>query len=457
MYSLAELQQLYLTTAQARATELGVQIDVSNLSDFQAKSSASAAIGASLSIDIERLFSEVVPQTSNALGCNAQLAARKASPQLPASPAFVTLTCNDVLPNQTYTIPTGTLLTSTNKRVYTTFKNTVITSDNNVLYCKSVAKGVDTGLNMNDVLTITPPIVSADTTSRITTCVVTASVDGTNLEPLANAIERLIAVYQSPLDNVRGTDYKEQAILFNDGLVTDAVVLTNRQINYPNTEFNGGVYLASGATITDDILNKGLVAGTNAVVYSRTSPLAVIDSTQQKFTSQYIMGSRPNVKTLVTQALTTNATLSTPFIKCIVTLQNGYTLQSNITLNNNNFTVAQLVQREIRRAVCAQPFGATLTIDVLTGELLASKLLISAIQNQLDVALGTSSTTGTLGAFLVDRAIFIKQPDNTYAQPSSISLDLDIQTSTATNLKWVYDISVDPTLIYPNIGVELAP
>lgn len=457
-YSIEQLQNIYLSTAAAKANS--ADIDITNLSDFQAKAFATGSVGAGVSSDAQRLFQEALPQYSTSLGANAQLAARGGQPQLPSSPAILTLSANGVIAGQTYLIPLGTYLTSTDKKVYqVTTPNpietsVVITSTANVLYAQSSTNGANTGLNVGSVLTLTPPIVSNDGTVNISSCTVTAVVNGTNEESLSSAISRLIELYQSPLDLTRGTDYKNQAIAINNGIVRDAVVLTNNQINYASPLYNCGVFLAVGDPINNLILDQGLVT-TPAVVYSRTADAGTISTTQQYFTGQYIVGSRPNVQTLDTQALTTNTDIANPFIKCVVTLQNGYTLASNITIGNDVFTIQQLIQREVRRAICAQPFGATLEIDINTGAILSSKLLISAIQNQLDSTLGTSNTTGTLGAYLIDRVIFIKDSGGIYVQEANIPLSLSIPVSIAINLPWVYDISLDPAYIYPNIGVTL--
>lgn len=457
-YSIEELQSIYLTTAASKAQS--ADIDITNLSDFQAKGFATASVGASVSSDAQRLFQEALPQYSTSLGANSQLAARGAQPQLPSSPAILTLSANDVVAGKTYLIPLGTYLTSADKKVYQVTSpnpnetNVVVTSTANVIYAQSSTNGGNTSLNIGSVLTLSPPIVSTDGTVNITQCTVTQSVNGTNEESLSSAISRLIEIYQSPLDLTRGTDYKNQAIAINGGIVRDAAVLTNNQITYSSSLYNCGVFLAVNDPINNAILNQGLTTPT-AVVYSRVADSGTITTTQQYFTAQYIVGSRPNVRTLSTQALTANTDTANPFIKCVVVLQNGYTLSSDVTIDGNVFTIQQLIQREIRRAICAQPFGATLEISVNTGEISSSKILVSAIQNQLDVTLGTSNTTGTLGAYLVDRTIFIKDSGGNYVQNASIPLSVGIPSNPANNLPWVYDISLTPSLIYPNIGVTL--
>lgn len=454
MYNQQELAQLFLESAQSKVTD----IDVSDLSDFQAKGFAYGGVAAGILLDAEMLYNEALPQYASSLGVNTQLAARKAASQLPASPAFLTLSAIDLAVDATYVIPTGTFITAPNKSTYKIIATTssateiVITADNNIIYAVSLTNGVNSSQNIDVILTFTPPIISTDGVSNIMQCKVTAATDGTNEESLSNAASRLINVYQAPLDNIRGTDYQNKAITFNDGAVTAAVALTNRQIAYANPYYNCGVFLAGGASITDYILNKGLILGTEAELFNRSVSNAIIDLTQFKFTNEYIVGSKPNVQSIATQGLTTNTDSNKAYFKCVVTLQNGYSLDSTITLDGNIFTIKQLIQREIRRAICAQNFGATLSKNILTGEILSSKLLISSIQNQLDTALGTSNSTGILGAYLVDRTIFVYDGTN-YVQQASIQLNLGIPTALNGSLPWVYDISTTANLIYLNIGV----
>lgn len=458
-YTIAELQDTYITNAQAQVQS----IDISALSDFQAKSFGTGGVGAALSLDAERLFNEIYPQYATALGVNTQLAAAGVAAQLPSSPSFLTLYANNLVAGKSYNIPLGTFITAPNRQVYKVIASTssdtqiVISSTSNRFYATSTTNGLSTNQSTNTVLTFTPPIVATDGSTTFNTCTVLSSVTGTDQESLSDATARLIQVKQVPLDNTRSTDYKDYVIRLNTGSVTDSVVLTNNQIKYLGSLFNCAIFLAGATKVTDEVLNKGLVTGTTPEVFTRTVNETVIESTQQNLVAQYIVGSRPKARTVVTQALTTNTNTLNPYIKCTVTLQSGYSLNSNITLGANVFTLKQLIQREIRRAVCGQEFGATLTQDILTGEITASKLLISAIQNQLDVALGTSSSTGTLGAYLVNRTIYIDTGGSgTYTQPSSLNLTLGIPTVYTGDLPWIYDISLDATLIYPNIGVEVA-
>jgi hypothetical protein len=454
MYNQQELAQLFLESAQSKVTD----IDVSDLSDFQAKGFAYGGVAAGILLDAEMLYNEALPQYASSLGVNTQLAARAAATQLAASPALLTLEAINIAAGKTYIIPTGTYITASNKNIYkiiatdSSVSEIVITPSNKILYAVSSVNGINTAQSIDALLTFTPPIISTDGTSNILECKVTAATDGTDQESLSIATVRLVNVYQSPLDNVRAEDYQNRALQYNDGAVTAAVALTNRQIAYTDINYNCGVFLAGGAAISNFILNQGLITGTTAVAFNRSVTTPIVNSTQEKFTNEYLVGSKPKVQSISTQGLTTNSNPANAFFKCVVTLQNGYNLSSNVTLENNVFTVKQLIQREIRRAVCGQNFGGTLSKNILTGEILSSILLISSIQNQLDITLGTSNATGTLGAYLVDRSIFV-YIGGAYTQPASIALNLGIPTNINNPLPWIYDISTTASNIYLNIEV----
>jgi hypothetical protein len=459
MYQIEDLQALYLQAAQFKAQN----IDVSDLSDFQAKGFATGSVGAALSLDNTRLFNEAFPQYAASLGINSQLAASGLQPQYPATPSLLTLTANGLVSGYTYVAPVGTILTAPNNQTYTVIasnygqQDVSLTSTANVFYVISTNTGITSSQLISTILTLTPPIVSTDLTQSFGTATVTIVQNGTDQESLSDATSRLINVKQTPLCGSRSTDIQKEVINPSIGII-DAVVLTNNQLKYSTAnQYNSGVYLISGTGISDYILNQGLVTGTTEVVFDRSVSSGSITTTQQKLVAQNIIGVRPLVNTVQTQGISDSNSSSNPYLKIIVTLQNGYSLSSQITLNNNIFTVQQLIQRETRRAVCQQPYGATQSVNVSTGEITNSVLLISAIEQQLDSALGSSNSTGTLGAYLVTRTVYVLSSDGvTYTQPSSIQLTLGIPVLFTDELEWIYDINTTVGDIYSNIGVNLS-
>lgn len=454
-----DLQKSYLVAAQAEANKRGLEIDISQFSDFQIKGAAFGGVGAGMAQEFNRFFNNVYPQYSDAQGLNLQLANSGVPGIYPATPAILTLSAVGLMNFKSYSIPVDTILTAPNGATYRVISvngsstEVILTLGNPTFYAVSVLTGLNTTQANGVVLTLSPPILSTDKTENFSTASVTSSVDGTNEETLANATERLIEIQQTPLAGTRKTDFKYLAIDPANN-VTDAVVLINNQLDYttPPKPYNVGVFDVSGTPITDEILNLGLSTGTSAVVFSRTSSPASIVNTQEKIDNEDIVGVFAVVSTLSTQELTPLVG-DNAFFQITVTLQTGFSLSSQIILNGQQFTLEQLIKREARRAVCSQPYGASLSYDVVTGTYTASKFAISAIEQQLDTTLGTATTAGTLGSYLIDRTIKVWN-GTTYEYVSSLPLNLGIPEAPTDKLPWIYDISTTAEKIYSNILVE---
>ncbi len=450
-----DLEQTYLIGAQAKANTGGIEIDVSQFSDYQIKAAAQAGVNAGLVQEFNRFFNNIYPQYSDAQGINLQLANGGVPGIFPASPAILTLTAVGLIALKTYSLPVGTILTAPNGATYSVISVTsdrtevLITSDLPTFFVVSTLTGINTTQANAVVLTLSPPLFSTDLSSSFSTATVASSVDGTNQETLANATNRLIEIEQTPLDGTRRTDFKYLAIdPAND--VTDAIVLINNQLAYTDPKLNVGIFDVSGVPITDAILNLGLVSGT-AVVFSRTSSPASVDNTQTKIDAQDIIGVFANVSTVETQKLTALVG-SDPFFQITVTLQSGFSLTSEIQLEGQLFSLYKLIQREVRRSICAQPYGASLTFDLTTSAYISSTFAISAIEQQLDTALGTATTAGVLGSYLIDRTIKTWN-GSAYVYVPSITLDLGIPVADSDKLPWIYDVSTTAAKIYSNIFV----
>lgn len=456
----ADLEATYLLGAQSEAASLGSDIDITQFSDYQIKAAAQGGVNAGMIQEFNRYFNNIYPQYSDEQGLNLQLANGGIPGIFPSSPAILSLTAVGLIVDLSYAIPVGTILTAPNGATYSVISVTsdtseaIVTLGSPIFYVASTLTGINTTQANATVLTLSPPIFSTDLSSSFSTASVNGadSTDGTNQESLADATNRLIEIEQTPLDGTRRTDFKYLAINPANN-VTDAIVLINNQLTYTDATINVGVFDVSGVPITDDILNLGLFAGTTEVIFSRTSSTGSIDNTQSAIDAQDIVGVFANVSTVSTQELTSLTGIPDPFFKIVVTLQNGFTLSSQIILDGNQFTLYQLIQREARRAICAQPYGATLTYDLTTGEYLTSSFAISAIEQQLDTALGTPTTAGILGSYLIDRTITTWNGSN-YVYVSSISLNLGIPVANTDKLPWIYDVSTTVGQIYINILVE---
>jgi len=456
-----DLLTLYLSAAQAYAKSHGLTIDVSQFSDFQNKGAAIAGIGAGIIQDTTTLFNNVWPQFANEQGINLGLASAGIPAIYPATPSIMKLSGLNLGTDKSYVIPVGTILTAPNGATYaviSTSNNLIevtITSDAPDFYVASTNKGLNTNQTNSTILTIVPPIISTDNSTTLNSASVTSSVDGVDRENLGNAANRLIEIKQTPLCSDRATDFKYLAIdPINN--VTDAIVLINNQLEYTTPgNINVAIFDVSGNPITNSILNKGLIPGTTAEVFTRTSSNDSISVTQAVMNNQDIIGAFPHVNTVTTQPLTTTDTH--PFFQIKVTLQPGYSLNTKIMIDDTILTLSQLIQRETRRAICAQPYGAVLTKDNVTSKYLTSSIAVSSIEQQLDSSLGTPSTIGGIGNFLSNRTVLTYDTGtSSYIYKSSIPLALGIPEDLGNPLEWIYDISLTPSEIYTNIDVELS-
>lgn len=454
----AYYQALYLSLAKGENPEL----DVTQFTDFQNKGFCLGGIVGGAALDATTLFNNVYPQFANAQGINLGLASSGIQGILPATPAILTLEAQGLTVSKTYDIPVGTLISAPNGAVYSVISvngplNVVsVTTVSPTFYARSISTGQNTAQTISTILTLTPPIISTDQTSSFFNAEVTGFVDGVDQESLANATNRLIEVKQTPLCIGRGTDFKNLAI-DSENAVTDAVVLTNNQIDYSPDNYNVAIFDISGTPITDSTLNLGLIPGTTEVVFTRTSSPASIANTQTVMDAQDIVGAFPIVSTVETQGLApVTDPVVNPFFKITVTLQNGFDLSSVVNVGGYSLTISKLIQRETRRAICNQPYGASLVQDLTTFAYISSSFAISAIEQQLDSSLGTPTTTGTIGSFLLDRTVQVWD-GSIYVSVASIPLTLGLPALTPSDsLPWIYDVATVAGIIYDNIAVEPA-
>ena len=180
---------------------------------------------------------------------------------------------------------------------------------------------------------------------------------------------------------------------------------------------------------------------------------SAINETQINLINNQTIGLHPTTSTVVTQGLTSGT--SPAFIRVSVSINYGYDLTSKVVLAGGvTLTLAQLIKREVRRAICAQPFGALLVINPLTGSITASSIPIGSLENAIDYALGTPTTVGTIGTYISNRMIQLYVAGQ-YTSQASIPLTLGLPSNQGDNLPWVYDVSLTPADIYSNIEVVL--
>lgn len=205
-------------------------------------------------------------------------------------------------------------------------------------------------------------LLTADT---ITVKVVT-SINGQQQESDQEAINRVLTSLRAPISGARQTDYQVYALDYNTTIPTP--IVTN-SITIPmfisiNNVGILGLFVMGATPITEYQLNQGLLPSTTFIEFSRElNPGTVID-VNDYIQSLRLVGLSIHVGTVITQVVATDAL---PLIVTI-SLVEGYNLATLISIpsqDQNNapitiqLTVKELVEREIRRAICNQPFGGT--------------------------------------------------------------------------------------------------
>lgn len=451
-----ELETLYLALAKAKYPTS----DITQLSDFQAKAAAVGGLAGRIALDGSNLFSAVYPQNGDPFGINTQLSAKGVPSQLPASATALIVTVDNVPLGRTYQIDVGTNLISADNQLYKIVSSDGVSTSEQVntshfiLYLVSVAKGANTVQALGSKLTFSPAQMPIDDSNNpLTSVTIIEVISGTDEESIASTANRLIEIQQTPLDAVRSTDIKYEVLDANLG-INDAIVLINNEISYvDNPRINTAVFLIGNNPVNDDLLNKGLVIGTVAEVYTRSVNNSAINETQINLINNQTIGLHPTTSTVVTQGLTSGT--SPAFIRVSVSINYGYDLTSKVVLAGGvTLTLAQLIKREVRRAICAQPFGALLVINPLTGSITVSSIPIGSLENAIDYALGTPTTVGTIGTYISNRMIQLYVAGQ-YTSQASIPLTLGLPSNQGDNLPWVYDVSLTPADIYSNIEVVL--
>lgn len=442
--------------------------------DFYLKSVAIAGITTGAVADTASYFVQMFPQYLTGTFTNIGLSQRGLSPMQAATYAQATLgTVN--APAATFTVQAGMQLNSaSNGAIYEIIATTIINITNPASYnsISSICTQIGAGnqIPVGSILTFANPPIDSNN-NPVTTLTVQSSIDGSNAETNNGAVVRILAGTQIPKSGSRITDYYYYVLDGNNyisgNLITDAITIPNNQ--FLSTNYNFGLFGVGGSSITDYVLNQGLLSNTTYESFNRTLTNAAITAIGQSVASQQLINITPYINTVSTQNLpTTQATVVTPFFQIGVVLATGYNLSTLISLNstdqNNNpivisLTVEQLIQREVRRAICQQAYGATQTLNT-QGVIIASTILVSAIEQQLDYALGTTQYNGIYATILVDRQVLTYNSTSSAYEYQNIAMSIGIPNPPENpiqnyTLEWIYDIADNATIGYANILVQL--
>jgi hypothetical protein len=263
------------------------------------------------------------------------------------------------------------------------------------------------------------------------------------------AIYRILQAEQSPLSGARITDYAVFDIQANKlvpigfAKVTDSIQIQNF------VKVNGvgklGNFILVGQQMTEYVLNQGLLPDTDFISYSREAPQDLID-----IVTNYINSIRLAGLTIITNTSKTYL-ITNAFMKLIVevTLLKGYSPTTPITIESqseNNqpiqitLSVTDLIKREIRRAICSQPYGGTRIMG-------QNYITLDSINDALNTTL--LSNKGTLAQILVD--VDVQGVQNNIHE----NILVPDYSSNAKYIQYIYDLydydSIDLTCFFQEI------
>lgn len=440
--------------------------------DFYLKSFGIAGISTGIVGDMSSYFINMFPQYKTGIFLDIGLQAAGLPPRFPATYASAILGTVSP-PSSPFTVQAGMQLnepiTNTIFQILTT--QLILTTDaisyNNIAsVCTIIGSGNQ--LAPGTVLFFaTPPI--DDDTNPVLSLTVKSSVSGTDVESDDQANLRLLEASQIPRSGSRITDYFYYGLDANVYPVPETInwVLTLPNNQFLSANYNFGVFGLSGTGITDAILDKGII-NNNYVLFDRSISAGTISAIETSIRIQQLINANPYVDSIGTQFL---PTYLLPYIQVKVILQVGFDLSSVIKINTTDphnavisITVEQLIKREVRRAICQQPYGANQTYSA-SGAITSSTIFTSSIEDQLGYALGTAQYQGIYATVLLDRIIEINDGTGTYLPTNIILSPGGFQTNNgipnpppATTgggypLLWIYDITDNTTVGYNNILV----
>jgi uncharacterized phage protein gp47/JayE len=265
----------------------------------------------------------------------------------------------------------GTLLTyPTNGNSYTTDEDLTLLGPSGAVTVTSVSTGQSQNLLENTILTLASPPAGFDGTAVVYGANIS---DGRDGETDAQASARIIDRVREKLGGGKVSDYKQFA------LAADPSVVAANVLRYPYGFGSVGIVITAGTQDIDGALDRG-----DAVV---VTPSASLIETVQA----YIETQKP---------VTDCAYVQSPGeIPIDVTVKVRYANGTNSTIpSGQTLTQAELVQREVKRALYKTPPGGF----VMGG---SGFVVASHIEEVIDT--GLSAQPYTVGALeiLVDRQV----------------------------------------------------
>lgn len=414
-------------------------------SDWDFKAKALAGITGGAHADIRQYGLNIYPQFQSGIAIDLTLASKGLPPRIPTT--YGSGYCQTEATTFPFMVTSGTTLTnpSTNTQ-YIVTQDILVTGTSTKIPFIASTPGIGSQETINTHLTISPSITSGSET--INYLVVKSSTDGSLAESDAQAQQRLLNALQIPAAGARQTDYYNFALQANDLLdnpeVTDAIVIP-RALTYLQ-QFVMGVFALGGSQPDDYLLNQSLINGNSQIYYTRTLSDTAVAAVVNSIYNQKLIALNLYIGTNDTYILPAN--LGQPLIAVEVTLAPNVTLNQVLTIQstdqfgeplNIQITVANLIKREVRRAIVTMPYGAV--VDNNSNRYIP----ISSIEKSLDYGLSSSNFSGVYASIIADRKVTV------YNGSSYGDFDISVPSliTSSTNIQFTYDIA------YTNITVSV--
>ena len=387
LINISTLKNNYQTYLQAQNSSINA-FAPNSFWDIDAGSMASVLFD--LYMNLQIVLNTIFPQYSSGDSVDQWLYSRGLPARIGQSYGTINvlLTSPTASSGSPFTIPINTVfIDSTTGNEYQTLQQFILTDNTTSISLYALEVGNVVSETVDSTLSNT----TIDATVTVQSCTV-GSAEETDQE----AITRILQAIQVPLSGARSTDYSAYCLLAEPNIVTDSIVIPAVfSINDVNLL---GVFPLVGSSIGSWQLDQGILSSTTYLGYTRQAGSDVLDTVTTYIENQRLVGLTPVVGYC--------ATYIVPALTATVSLDTGYSLTDNITINSQDedgtantvtMTIEKLIQREIRRAVCSQAFGGTI---IGTGDTAVNVITIDSLITNINSQL--SSSNGYIAQILIN-------------------------------------------------------
>ncbi len=334
---------------------------------------AMAAILLDLYMNLQIVQNSIYPQYSTGDQCDQWLYSRGLPTRVGATYGTVQCTLTSTTPD---TIAINTVFTLGTMQ-YQSLQSITVPDNATQFTLYAVTAGIQQTPTVDPVSILTAGTQTAQVQSVII---------GTNEESDQSCINRILQAVLIPPAGARQTDYYNFCFLA-DPNVTGAIPFPNF-LNINGVSILGLSPLVGNTTMTDYLLDLSFSAYT---LYSREANSTILNNVNVYIQNQKLVGLTSYIVPCITYTLDESQTIINTGSNFIVTvsLLSPYSLSSLVTIATQNidgtantikYSITELVQREVRRAICNQPFGGTIINGV---NYITIDSLITAVTNQL--------------------------------------------------------------------------